>query len=103
MRLTKTQRIARDRLVTNAMHLAADSVIDRFLESQVPDAWHTLEHDIDLPEKKVEITLQLDASVAKLFQAMGDGYQDRINRILATWVQMKILNLVETERKADAD
>ena len=36
------------------------------------------------------MTLYLDASVAKFFRAMGQGYQARINRLLALYAQAKI-------------
>ena len=36
------------------------------------------------------MTLYLDRSVAKAFKAMGQGYQARINRILETWLQMRM-------------
>ena len=36
-----------------------------------------------MAEKKVKVTLWLDASTAKFFRGMGKGYHARINRILA--------------------
>lgn len=62
---------------------------------EVPDAWRTLEFDLDVEEPKQKVTLYLDRSVARLFRAMGKGYQARINRILATWMQMKIAEKAE--------
>ncbi|MDA8585495.1 BrnA antitoxin family protein [Rhodobacteraceae bacterium] len=59
----------------------------------VPDAWHMIEMDVDVSEPKEKLTLYLDKSVAKMFKAMGHGYQARINRILATWVQMQIADV----------
>ena len=53
--------------------------------------------DYDIVEKKEKLTLYLDESVAKVFKAMGNGYQARINRILATWVQMKMAEMRELE------
>jgi hypothetical protein len=49
------------------------------------------------------MTLYLDAPVAKMFKAMGRGYQARINRILATWVEMKIGHVMEREKIMLAD
>ncbi|MBT8458296.1 MAG: BrnA antitoxin family protein [Boseongicola sp.] len=64
-----------------------------FLEEakrEVPDAWLTLELDMETVAKKQKVSLYLDEAVVKMFRAMGPGYQGRINRILETWMQMKI-------------
>ncbi len=92
-RLTKTERIARAKLFRHLWEARGD-LLDEALEAEVPEAWHTIEADIDVTEPKVKVTLYLDASVAKLFRAMGAGYQARINRVLSTWAQMKIAGLL---------
>jgi uncharacterized protein (DUF4415 family) len=91
-KLTKTERIARGKLFRHLWE-ARGETIDPDLEAEVPDAWHTLEADIDVEEPKVKVTLYLDTSVARVFKAMGTGYHARINRVLATWVQLKIAGL----------
>ena len=66
---------------------------DLFLETarkEVPDAWHTLEMDIEAEGPKEKVTLYLDRAVIRMFRQMGKGYQGRINRILETWMQMKM-------------
>ncbi len=89
-RMSKTERIARDGLMKSLIALNRDPWIVRALAEEVPDAWRTLEHDLDVTEKKVKVTLYLDTSVAKFYRAMGQGYQARINRLLATYAQMHI-------------
>ncbi len=49
-------------------------------------------------EKKVQVTIRLDESVAKFYRAMGRGYQGRINRVLATYAQMRIAKANMFER-----
>jgi uncharacterized protein (DUF4415 family) len=104
-RLTKTERIARSKLFRHLWESRADA-LDDSLETEVPDAWHTLEADVDVTETKVKVTLYLDRSVARFFQAMGTGYQARINRVLATWAQLKIAGMLrereEIERRFGA-
>ena len=97
MTLTKTQRIAQQKLHRHLFEAQTDEVFDEAFQREVPDAWHTLEHDLDVEEDKVKVTLLLDASVAKMFRAMGKGYQARINRILSTWVQLKIAGFLDEE------
>ncbi len=64
---------------------------------EVPEAWLTLEMDLDVAEPKEKVSLYLDKSVAQMFRRMGAGYHARINRILATWVQMKMSEALVTE------
>jgi uncharacterized protein (DUF4415 family) len=101
-RLTKTQRLARERLQRHATELGRFDPYDWDVSQIVPEAWATLEQDIDVREKKVKVTLRLDESVAKFFRAQGQGYQARINHVLGTYAQMKIAELAITERKVDA-
>lgn len=87
---TVAARLARRRLDRSLSGFGDDVALWHKVQERVPAAWATVEEDIDCEEEKVKVTLRLDASVAKCFRAMGRGYQGRINRILATWVQMKI-------------
>ncbi len=98
-RLTRTARIARDKAFYNFyIHGSAfDGILAEEIRTKVPDAWHTLERDLDVEEPKEKVTLYLDRSVAKVFRAMGRGWQSRVNRLLATWVQLKAAELLRTE------
>jgi uncharacterized protein (DUF4415 family) len=81
------------------MRLSQDKMIARMLSEEIPEEWHMIMHDIPAYEKKEKLTLYLDKSVAKFFKAMGNGYQARINRILATWARMVILEDMELENE----
>lgn len=96
-RPSKTRRIARDRLMQNLMITRYDTAVDAILREEVPDAWHTLEMDLDVEKPKEKITLYLDRSVARFYRGMGRGYHARINRILATWAQLKIGEFLQAE------
>lgn len=89
----KTRKLAKARFhqLLYLQTLAASE--DFFLETarkEVPEAWHTLEIDVETTGPKEKVTLYLDRAVARMFRAMGKGYQGRINRILETWMQMKM-------------
>lgn len=86
---TKGQRIAREKLGVHRAQLYQEAGLWPTLQELVPDAWHTLAYDLDVTEPKVKVTLYLDRSVARAFQAMGHGYQARINRLLATYITMQ--------------
>jgi uncharacterized protein (DUF4415 family) len=83
--------------LSDLMRLSQDKMIARMLSEEIPEEWHMIMHDIPAYEKKEKLTLYLDKSVAKFFKAMGNGYQARINRILATWARMVILEDMELE------
>ena len=85
----KSQALASKRLTRYLVDLYDDRIP---IEAQhvIPEAWATLEDDIDVEEEKVKITLRVDASVAKFYRAMGKGYQTRMNRVLSTYAQMQI-------------
>lgn len=96
-KLTKTERLARRRMIWNLWRAGEDDVPLDEVRTEVPDAWHIIVEDIDCHEPKEKVTLYLDRSVARSFRAMGKGYQARINRILQTWLQLKMANLLQAE------
>lgn len=99
-RLTKTQRLARQKMGYYMWLAQWEDEVEIQLRDQVPQAWHRLEHDLDVVEPKTRVTLRLDASVAKFYRAMGQGYQARISRILATYAQMQIAEALRKEHTA---
>ncbi|WP_270727360.1 BrnA antitoxin family protein [Shimia sp. Alg240-R146] len=96
--LTKTQRLAQAKLARNMLLLNSESWLPAALREDIPEAWHTLEIDLDVEEPKEKVTLYLDQSVAKFYRAMGKGYQARVNRLLATWAQMKIADELRLDK-----
>lgn len=95
MSMTKTERLARRRLMYHLWLQDEDHLPLEEMRAEIPDAWHMVEADIDCTEPKAKMTLYLDQSVARLFKGMGKGYQARINRILQLWLQMKMAGLME--------
>ena len=95
MPMTKSERLARRRLMYHLWLQDEDSLPLSEIRAEIPDAWHTVEADFDCYEPKQKLPLYLAQSVARLFKGMGKGYQARINRILQLWLQMKMARLVE--------
>jgi len=100
---SKTRQLMVERMLLNAAHLKEEGPYDYQVQALVPEAWDTLEKDIDVCEKKTKITLLLDDSVAKFYRAMGQGYQARINRILATFAQMRISQVRKLEEMMEEE
>ena len=98
---TKAQRQARAALGRNLLMLTTESWVTSALREAVPEAWHHLEQDLEVQERKEKVTLYLDKSVARFYRAMGKGYQARINRLLATWAQMKIAEELHIDAAMD--
>ncbi len=98
-RITKTERIAKERFTYHMWRLTGDmNLSDYDARENVPDAWHSIEQDIDCEEPKEKVTLYLDRSVARCFKAMGKGYQARINRLLQTWLHLRAAGMLEADR-----
>lgn len=97
-KLTVTQRLARERLTRNLRAYDDETTMLYAIKEQTPEAWNTLLEDIECFEPKEKVTLWLDKSVAKFFRGMGRGYQGRINRVLATFAQMRIVKVENLER-----
>ena len=87
---TKTQMTALDRLQRDIQYLDREAWVSREIDALIPDSWHTLEQDVEVAAKKQKVTLYLDAPVVRFYRAMGNGYQERINRLLSTWMNMKM-------------
>ena len=99
---TKTARLAFERLMGEVRDLEADDLLPFWIDKHIPQAWDTLERDVDVVEKKVAITIRVDESVAKFYRGMGTGYQARINRVLATFAQMRIAQVKVAEARIAA-
>ena len=96
---TKARQRAEDAMFDALIFMRKGDMIEETVREQVPDEWHMLEFDYAVSEKKEKVTLYLDRSVARCFRAMGKGYQERINALLRTWMQMKIGEFMRTEEK----
>lgn len=92
-RVTKGQALSRRRFFEALGALDAEGMALYDLKEQVPEAWRVLEDELEVTEKKVRVTLLLDASVAAFYRGMGRGYQARINRVLSAWAQFKIAEI----------
>lgn len=91
--LPKSRRLAAERLIHHRIAGEFDEGTDWDVREKIPEAWITLEQDVDVREPKVKVTLYLDDSVAKFFRAQGTGWHGRVNRVLATYAQMKIADV----------
>ena len=100
---TKTRQLLIERMLLNLEHLKKEEIFDYHVQSLVPEAWDTLEQDVDVEEKKIKLTVYLDSSVAQFYRAMGKGFHGRINRILATFAQMRMAQVKKLNEMLDEE
>ncbi len=68
-------------------------------EAHLPEAWREIAREAELPQKKVPVTIRLDADLAKWFRSQGLGHQTRMNRVLRAYM----LALLSKEIRAADD
>ena len=90
-RKTRAQMTALDRLQRDIIFLDRETWSSKEIVHHIPPEWHTLEHDVDVEPKKQKVTLYLDAPVVRYFRGMGNGYQERLNRLLSC-LNMKLVD-----------
>lgn len=98
LRQTKTAKLARQRLMRHLEGFRDDAQLWWKVQREVPEAWATIDEDVEVSEPKVKVTLYLDQSVVKLFKSMGRGWQGRVNRVLAAYAQMRISEVMREQR-----
>ncbi len=68
----------------------------------MPAAWHDIWKDEDRRDaRRTRVTMRMDADVVKFFKAMGPGYQERINRILRTFMHFRLAKVIEGPDTSD--
>ncbi|QUJ75496.1 BrnA antitoxin family protein [Sulfitobacter albidus] len=71
-------------------------------EKRIPDDWHKIARG-RMPQKKTRITLRVEEDVVKFFRRMGPGYQQRMNDVLAAWMQGRLAALIDGPDARDLD
>ncbi len=92
---TKTQmahlQAAQDALMRIHMHVYGE----QFMSLHVPDGWQNLEQVFKCEAKKSRITILLDDAVIKYFKQKGRGYQELINQVLRSYVELRLAKILE--------
>ena len=91
---TKTERIHHSHMIDLMRQVEWDLATQTRAGTQIPDDWHLI-GNTRYPDRKVRITLRVEESVVKFFRAMGQGYQTRMNDVLASFVHARLARFVE--------
>lgn len=89
----KTIRLAEARLyqlMFMSHMIDSDTFCLDVARKEIQDAWHTLKMNLETEAPKEKATRYLDRAVIAIFRNMGKGYQTRVNRVLETWLVVKI-------------
>ncbi len=98
---SKTQRLHRS--YAEEVHARLES---EFTPPTIPEGWHDIWREKDRrDEKRVRVTLALDADVVRFFKGLGAGYQPRMNRVLRAFMHDRLAGLVAgpEDRPSDVD
>lgn len=92
------QKKAFDRLkFLQALAATEDEVLGR-LDQIAPEGWGMVDVDFPPEPEREEVTLTLDKSLIAAFRKMNGDVDGRINRILETWLQMKLAGMLREEQ-----
>ncbi|AXX96980.1 BrnA antitoxin family protein [Profundibacter amoris] len=66
-----------------------------YMSLHVPEDWQSLEEVFRCTPAKQKITLRLDEAVVKFFRKKGRGYQELINQVLRSYVELRLAKILE--------
>lgn len=70
------------------------------MQRRIPAQWHEIAKERSAG-KKQRISLWVEADVVRFFKSMGQGYQPRMNDVLAAWVYGRLAGLIEGAETRD--
>lgn len=99
-KMTKTE-IRHFHYMGDAMRRLEWDLHDAIYRSRrIPQAWHDIGRDKGR-DRKVKITIGIEAGVVRFFKSMGSGYQNRINDVLSAWMHGRLAGLIEGPETID--
>ncbi|MGB8623272.1 MAG: BrnA antitoxin family protein [Paracoccaceae bacterium] len=70
------------------------------LQGRIPGTWHEIARDRGAG-RKTRITLRVEAEVVRFFKSMGEGYQAKMNDVLAAWMHGRLAGFIEGPETLD--
>ena len=67
--------------------------------NRIPPLWRDISES-RFQTRKTRITLGVDENIVKFFKSMGNGFQQRMNDVLASWMYARLAGLLEGEDTA---
>jgi len=99
-KLTKKERVD----ITMLMDAVAQSEFDLLHPvarlGHYPMEWQSIALDGVTPTR-TRITARFDSDVVKFFRSLGPGYQEKMNRVLKSWMLMRLTGFLEGRESRD--
>ncbi len=70
-----------------------------FLRMKLPQDWHSIAESPST--RKRRITIRIDDDVVRFFKGLGPGYQAKVNRVLAAFMNARLAGLVDGPESID--
>lgn len=99
-KLTKKERIDWSVLMDTMTMVEYDLLQPVVQFGRIPTDWTTIAKEGVSPAK-TRITARFDADVVKFFRSLGPGYQTKMNRVLKSWMLMRVVGLVEGQENEE--
>ncbi|MDA0222282.1 MAG: BrnA antitoxin family protein [Rhodobacterales bacterium] len=93
-KLTKKERVDLTMLMDAMAQTEFDLLHPIARHANFPATWREIALEGANPTR-TRITARFDADVVKFFRSLGPGYQDKMNRVLKSWMLMRLTGLLE--------
>ncbi len=67
---------------------------------RIPPMWREIAKDKGR-DKKIKITIGVEAGIVRFFKSMGSGYQNRMNDVMSAWVHGRLAGVIEGPETMD--
>ncbi|MGB3279187.1 MAG: BrnA antitoxin family protein [Pseudorhodobacter sp.] len=68
--------------------------------SRIPEEWHEIARATPA-QKKVPVTIRMDADVLRFFKSMGAGHLPRMNEVLRTYMHARLAGVIRGAETMD--
>jgi len=99
-KLTKKERIDWTVLMDTMTMIEYDLLQPVVQSGRIPIEWTTIAKEGG-KSAKTRITARFDVDVVKFFRSLGPGYQEKMNRVLKSWMLMRVVGLVEGQESEE--
>ena len=90
----KVQRAHMNYFVDLMSQIEWDLHENLFESGRVPQRWHEIAKGRGTKDK-VRLTIRVEEDVVKFYRAMGKGYQQRMNDVLAAWMHGRLAAVID--------
>lgn len=70
-------------------------------DQRIPSEWHHIARKKGR-DKKIKITIGVEAGLVRFFKSMGTGYQNRMNDVMSAWMHARLAGLIVGAETVDA-